>query len=79
MPLTRYLRESAFDRPTIEAMTQAYYAACWSFDMGDRNSPSREMVARKVIEIAQTGERDPRRLCALTLRALTQRAAGDAA
>jgi len=72
VPLTTYLKESAFDRPTIEAMTQAYYAACWSFDIGDRNNPSREIIARKVIEIAETGVRDPKRLWALTLRALNR-------
>jgi len=39
----------------------------------DRQDPLTEMVAKKVIELAQAGERDPARLKQLTLEAFKGR------
>jgi hypothetical protein len=38
----------------------------------DRADPITEIVARKVIEVASTGERDPQRICGLVLLALSE-------
>jgi hypothetical protein len=38
----------------------------------DRQDPATEMVAKKLIELAKTGMRDPIRLKALTVQAFTQ-------
>ena len=38
----------------------------------DRQDPATEMVAKKLIELAKTGMRDPVRLKALTVQAFTQ-------
>ncbi len=38
----------------------------------DRKDPMTEMVAKKVVELAKTGIRDPERLKAITIQALTQ-------
>jgi hypothetical protein len=70
MPLTRYLGEGVFDPPAVDAMSAAFEAACRSLGLVDRDDPFAEIVARKVIEVAGTGERDPERLCALALLAL---------
>ena len=40
----------------------------------DRTDPVTTMVARKVIELAQTGERDPDRLKQLTIEAFQGKA-----
>lgn len=73
MPLTPFLDAGAFDRRTVETMTQACYAVCWSLQLEDRSGSRFEIIARKIIEIAQTGERDPKRICAMTLLALSGR------
>jgi hypothetical protein len=72
MPLTPYLSEGVFDPPAIKAMTAAYEAACSSLGLVDKNDPITEIVARKVIEIASTGDLDPQRLCDLVLLSLSE-------
>jgi hypothetical protein len=70
MPLTRYLQEGVFDPAAIEVMATAFGAVCKSLQLATRVDPLTEIVARKVIEIAGTGERDPARIHELTLLAL---------
>jgi hypothetical protein len=70
MPLTPFLKQATFDPPTIEAMSAAFEAVCASLELVDRSDPLTEIVARKVIEVAGTGERDPQRICDLVLLAL---------
>jgi hypothetical protein len=72
MPLRPHLIEGVFDPPAIAAMTAAYEAACASLGLVDKGDPLNEIVARKVIEIASTGERDPRRLSDLALLTLSE-------
>ena len=71
MPLTAYLAEGVFDKPAIDAMTAAFNACCWYLALADQDDPQREIVARKVIEIAGTGERDAASICGLVLLALS--------
>jgi hypothetical protein len=71
MPLTPYLAEGVFDPQAVSAMSAAYGAACASLGLVDRTDPLNEIVARKVIEIAGTGERDPQRLTDLVLLAFS--------
>jgi hypothetical protein len=70
--LARYMQEGVFDPPAIEAMTTAHLAVCESLRLASRTDPVREIVARKVIEVAGTGERDPARIRDLTLLALKE-------
>ena len=72
MPLTPYLKEAVFDPKAIEAMTAAFEAVCVSLKLLDRDDPITEIVARKVIEVAGTGERAPERIRELVLLALNQ-------
>jgi hypothetical protein len=72
MPLTRYLTEGVFDPPAIDAMSAAYEGACLSLGLAERTDLLNEIVARKVIEIAGTGERDPQRLTDVVLLALSE-------
>ena len=72
MPLTTYLKEAVFDPKAIEAMTAAFEAVCDSLKLLDRDDPITEIVARKVIEVGGTGERDPERIRELVLLALNQ-------
>jgi hypothetical protein len=70
MPLTLYLKGSHFDQTAIDAMTAAFKACCWFLQVEDGDSPLREIVARKVIEVASTGGRDPERIRDVVLLAL---------
>jgi hypothetical protein len=72
MPLTPFLKEATFDPQAIDAMSAAFEAACGSLQLVNRSDPLAEIVARKVIEVAGTGERDPRRICELVLLALKE-------
>jgi hypothetical protein len=64
--------ESVFDQSAIDAMAAAFEACCRSLRLEDRADPMFEIVARKVIEVAGTGERDPLRICGLTLLVLSE-------
>jgi hypothetical protein len=72
MPLTPYLKEAVFDPNAIKAMTAAFEAVCDSLKLLDRDDPITEIVARKVIEVGGTGERDPERIRELVLLALNE-------
>jgi len=51
-------------------MSAAFEQACRKLGLSETDDPLREMVARKVIECAQTGERDQVRLRDCALKAL---------
>ena len=72
MPLTPYLKEAVFEPKAIEAMTAAFEAVCDSLKLLDRDDPITEIIARKVIEVGGTGERDSERIRELVLLALNQ-------
>ena len=70
MPIKRMLDSAAFDPAAVTALTNAYEAACASLRLIDRTDPLAEIVAKKIIEHARRGERDPSRLCAVVLKEL---------
>lgn len=72
MPLIRLLQNSAFEPDRITIMSAAFAQACRELGLADLQDPMREVVARKIIECAQTGERDQARLCDCALRALRE-------
>ena len=72
MPLTPYLKEAVFEQKAIEAMNAAFEAACKSLKLFDRNDPIIEVLARKIIDIARSGERDPQRIHDLVLLQLKE-------
>ena len=70
MPLARLLQNSAFEPEMIEAMSAAFDEACRTLGLAQVTDPLREFVARKIVECAQTGERDRVRLCDCALKAI---------
>jgi hypothetical protein len=72
MPLTPFLKGATFDPQAIEAMSAAFEAVCASLQLLNRTDPVTEIVARKVIEVAGTGERDPERIRDLVLLTLNE-------
>jgi hypothetical protein len=69
MPIVRLLEREAFSPEDIKVIAVAFEDTLAALQLIDRLDPLTEMVAKKIIECAQTGERDPIRLrdCALRL------------
>ncbi len=67
MPIVRLLQHEAFGPEDITVITTAFEDALTTLGLIDRTDPLTELVAKKIIECAQTGERDPVRLrdCAI--------------
>jgi hypothetical protein len=62
MPIHRVLSNAAFDPEAVKALTTAYEDVCATLHLPDCKDPRKEAVAKKIIEYAQRGERDPIRL-----------------
>jgi hypothetical protein len=70
MAIYRLLKFAAFEPEMIASMTAAYEEALRVLQLSDRQDPITELVAEKIIEVAQNGESDPPRLCARALEEL---------
>jgi hypothetical protein len=70
MPIRRELQTRAFGPEDIKIITAAFEDALGQLKLVDRSDPLAEIVAKKMIEIAEQGERDPLRLKDRTLQAL---------
>ena len=72
MSLYRLLQNQAFEPPQLQAMVYAFENVCHDLKLRPvEDDGDRERIARKVIEIAQRGERDPIRLKAQVLAELS--------
>jgi hypothetical protein len=61
----------SFDPEITRAMALAFDRACDAIGLEDHADPiMSRLIADKIIDFAQCGERDPDKLCALTMRAL---------
>ena len=65
MAIYRLLQKSAFGPDDIERLATAYES-----ELNDREDPITEIIARRIIEAAQTGLRDPDSLCATAIKDL---------
>jgi hypothetical protein len=70
MAVYRLFKNKAFEPEVITAMTRAYTEVCGTLGVSDPDHPEANAVAKKVIEFAQRGERDPIRLREYVLQAL---------
>ena len=60
---------SVFDDQATRAMGEAFEAACKVLGEAGQSSVVYEAVAKRIIEIAKSGERDPNQLCDRALTA----------
>jgi len=58
-----------FDPDVVRAMMVAFDKACAALGLVSKTDAMTETIAKLVVEKARTGERDPDKLCALTLQA----------
>ena len=57
---------------TVAVMVTAFEDALRELGLSDRADPATELVARKIIELAERGERDPARLRDQVVRSLSK-------
>ena len=72
MPIYRFMKEAAYGPDATRVMTEAYENALHILRLVDRTAPVTEIVAKKIIEIWRTGERDAHRIAALAFEELGQ-------
>jgi hypothetical protein len=70
MPIRRLIEQDAFDPEAIAAMAAAFEATLAELGLVDRSDAMTEIVAKRIIQFAQEGERDPIRLRELALKSL---------
>jgi hypothetical protein len=68
MAIYRLLQNSAFAPEDIASLVAAYEDCLRILRLNDRSDPITELVAKKIIEIAQTGIRDSGQLGRLALQ-----------
>ena len=70
MPIIPLLQGRAFGPEDIKVMSTAFEGTLNALGLMDRADPLNELVAKKIIEIAKTGERNPSRLRDRALKSL---------
>ena len=73
--IEEFVADGAFDPETVKILCEAYDKARRSLhDRGRQPHIVNEVIAGRIIALAQQGERDPDRLCAAALTALGSKA-----
>ena len=62
MPIRRYLDGHRFDAESIRVLGLAFEITRAALKIEVRNEPAKEVIARKLLELAEQGERDPNAL-----------------
>jgi hypothetical protein len=70
MTVYRLYKNKPFEPEAIAVMTRAYADICHELGLGENDQSQTHAVAKKVIEFAQRGDRDPVRLRDHVLQAL---------
>ncbi|MHC4049873.1 hypothetical protein [Bradyrhizobium sp. 25ACV] len=63
MAIYRILQNSPLGPEEITRLSKAYEQALRTIGVQDRNEPLTELIAKKIIEIGQTGLKDPSDIC----------------
>ncbi len=58
MPIYRLLGDSDFGPEEIKIIVAAFQRACEQLNLTDKPEQMKQLVAKRVVEIVQTGERD---------------------
>ena len=70
MAIYRLIANGSFDPEVIVAMTAAYEKALSDLQLRGRNDPFTELIARAIVNVTATGERDPEQIKNRALNAL---------
>jgi hypothetical protein len=66
----RIFQQSAFQPEDTKRLGEAYELALVAMRIQDRSDPLTETIAQCIIEIGQTGEKEPARISALAVERL---------
>lgn len=70
MPATALFRAAASEPAVFMVMDDAFRRACRSLHDTGQPEIVQEILAKRIIDFAKAGERDPRELCEKALKAL---------
>ena len=70
MGIYRIFKTRVFEPEAIAIMSAAYESALRALPLTDCEDPITEVVAKKIIDVAQLGESDPARICEAALKEL---------
>ena len=70
MAIYRLIANGSFDPDVIVAMSAAYEKALSDLQMSDRTDPFTELIAKAIVNVTATGERDPGQIKERALNAL---------
>jgi hypothetical protein len=63
MPITPFLNNTRFDPEAKRVMGVAFEMVRIALGLADRDDRANEMIAKRIIDLAKTGERNPDLLC----------------
>jgi hypothetical protein len=63
MPITPFLGDATFDPETKRVMGVAFEMVCTALRLVDRDDLANQMITKRIIELANAGERNPDLLC----------------
>ena len=72
MAIYRLLRRGVFEPDDVRLLATVYEKVLCTVGVVDRKDPRAELIARKVVQLAQAGERDPECLKDLAIEELQQ-------
>lgn len=72
MTIHRLLQNTPLEPEDIERLVAAYEQTLRALDLVERDDPLTQAVAKKIIEIGQTGIRDPAQISELAIRAFRE-------
>ena len=70
MPIHRLLQNVPLGPDEINRLSLAYEAALIALKLADREDPITQIIAKKIIEVGQTGWRDPAKICEIAIQEL---------
>ncbi len=70
MAILRLLQNSPLGPEEISRLVAGYEQTLQALGLKDRSDPITQLVAKTIIEVSQTGVRDPGQLSRLTMQAL---------
>jgi hypothetical protein len=68
MTICKLLKGSPLEPEQIRSLVAAYEKTLRKIGLVDRDDPITEMIAKKIVEIAQTGIHDPAELSAIAIK-----------
>ena len=70
MTIYRMLQKTPLGPEDTERLVKAYKAALHEIGLKDRDDPLTQIIARKIIEVGQTGTLDPAQISRLAIKKL---------